>query len=146
MLLNILDRFIEKCPAAVMVRATLERFWCPEKLDQIFLDASDRQYQKQLLFSQIVAIMAAVATRVHSSVYSAYLAVRDELGVSTTALYGKLNRLEPAVSVALVRETAGDAAQAIDNMPGAKRTVLKGLHVQYWTAIIWRPPNTDWRS
>lgn len=131
MLLNVLERFVEKCPAAVMVRATLERIWCAEKLDRIFLDAGDRQYQKRLLFSQIVAIMAAVATRVHSSVHSAYLAAQAELGVSATALYGKLNRLEPAVSAALVRETAHDAAQAIDDMPGAKRTVLKGLHVQY---------------
>lgn len=131
MLLSIVERFIEKCPAAVMVRATLERFWCPEVLDRVFLDASNRQYQKQLLFSQIVAIMAAVATRIHSSVHSAYLAMQEELGISTTALYGKLNRLEPAVSAALVRETARDAAQAIDDMPGAKRTLLNGLHVQY---------------
>jgi IS4 transposase len=53
------------------------------------------------------------------------------LGVSTTALYGKLNRLEPAVSVSLVRETAQEAAQIVDEMPGAKRTVLKGLQVFY---------------
>jgi len=29
----ILDRFIAKCPAAVMVRATLERLLRPERLD-----------------------------------------------------------------------------------------------------------------
>lgn len=131
MLPSVLERFIENCPAAVMVRAMLERLWCAERLDKIFADVSERQYEKQLLFSQAVAVMAAVATRAHSSVHSAYLAMKDKLGVSTTALYGKLNRLEPGVSASLVRETACEAAQIIDQMPGAKRTVLKGLHVSY---------------
>lgn len=131
MLPSVLERFVENCPAAVMVRATLERLWSPEKLDGIFAQASERQYNKQLLFSQVVTVMAAVATRAHSSVHSAYLAMQEKLGVSTTALYGKLNRLEPAVSVSLVRETAQEAAQIVDEMPGAKRTVLKGLQVFY---------------
>lgn len=57
----VLDRFVEKCPAAVMVRATLEHLMRPERLDQIFEAARQRQYQKQLLFSQLVAVMSAVA-------------------------------------------------------------------------------------
>jgi hypothetical protein len=60
---QILDRFIERCPAVVMVRATLERLLRPERLDQIFEDAARRQYTKQLLFSQLIALMATVATR-----------------------------------------------------------------------------------
>ena len=71
---QILDRFVERCPAVVMVRATLERLLRPERLDQIFEDARQRQYTKQLLFSQVVAVMTAVATRTHDSVHAAYLA------------------------------------------------------------------------
>ena len=41
---QILDRFVERCPAGVMVRAALERLLRPERLDQIFEDASQRQY------------------------------------------------------------------------------------------------------
>jgi hypothetical protein len=85
---QILDRFIERCPAAVMVRTTLECLLRPARLDQIFEDS------KQLLFSQVVAIMAAVATRTHASVHSAYLAAKDRLDVSVTALYDKLNHLQ----------------------------------------------------
>ena len=33
---EVLDKFIERCPAAVMVRATVERVWRPERLDEIF--------------------------------------------------------------------------------------------------------------
>jgi IS4 transposase len=128
---QILDRFIERCPAVVMVRATLERLLKPERLDQIFEDAKQRQYTKQLLFSQVVAVMAAVATRTHSSVHAAYLAMRERLDVSVTALYDKLSLLEVGVSEALVRETGADAAAVIDAMPAAKTEILPGFEVFY---------------
>src|SRR5512147_242750 len=127
----ILDRFIERCPAAVMVRATLERLLRADRLDQIFDGSRQRQYTKQLLFSQVVAIMAAVATRTQASVHAAYRAVKDRLDVSVTALYDELNHLELGVSRALVRETAADAAAVIDAMPAAKREVLPGFEVFY---------------
>jgi IS4 transposase len=128
---SVLDRFIEQCPAAVMVRATLEHLLRPERLDQIFAESSERQYEQQLLFSQLVALMSGVATRTHSSVHAAYLAARERLGVSPAALYGKLNRLEPGTSAALIRETAGEMATVIDAMPRARRAVLPGFRVQY---------------
>ena len=100
-------------------------------LDQIFEDARQRQYSKQLLFSQIVAVMASVVTRAQSSVHSAYLAMKDRLGVSPAALYEKLNHTEPAVVSVMVRETAADAAKVIDAMPSAKKVILPGLDVFY---------------
>lgn len=128
---QVLDRFIERCPAVVMVRATLERLLRPERLDQIFEHAAQRQYTKRLLFSQLVAVMAAVATRTHRSVHAAYLATRDRLDVSVSALYEKLNLLEPGVSEALVRATAVEAAAVIDAMPAAETPSLPGLEVYY---------------
>lgn len=128
---QILDRFIEHCPAVVMVRATLERLLRPERLDQIFEDAARRQYTKQLLFSQLVALMAAVATRTHTSVHSAYLSMQERLGVSPAALYDKLNHLELGVSESLIRETADDASKVIDAMPTVATEVLPGLEVFY---------------
>src|SRR4051812_34764220 len=126
---QIIDRFIERCPAAVMVQATLERLLRPERLDQIFEDARQRQYTKQLLFSQVVAIMTAVATRIRRSVRAAYLDVENQLDVSATALYDKLDHLELGVSEALVHETSVDAAQVIDAMPAARKEVLPGFEV-----------------
>ena len=127
----IIDRFVERAPAVVMVRATLENLLRPDRLDQIFEDARQRQYSKQLLFSQIVAVMASVVTRAQSSVHSAYLAMKDRLGVSPAALYEKLNHTEPAVVSVMVRETAADAAKVIDAMPSAKKVILPGLDVFY---------------
>lgn len=126
---TVMDRFVEHCPAVVMTRATLENLLRPERLNQIFADAAKRQYSKELLFSQLVAVMSAVATRTHQSVHSAYLEMRDQVGVSAAALYDKLNRLEPAISSRLIRETAADAAAVIDAMPGARQTILRGLAV-----------------
>src|SRR5262245_11937347 len=128
---QIVNRFVERCPAVVMVRATLERLLRPERLDQIFEDASQRQYTKQLLFSQMVAVMTAVATRTHTSFHAAYLAMQEQLGVSVTAFYDKLNLLELAISAAMVRETAADAAHVIDALPVSKTEVLPGFEVFY---------------
>jgi IS4 transposase len=128
---QILDRFIERCPAVVMVRATLERLLTPARLDQIFEDAKRRQYTKQLLFSQVVAVMAAVATRTQRSVHAAYLAAKERLDVTVTALYDKLNLLELGISEALVRQTSADAAAVIDAMPTATKEVLPGFEVFY---------------
>jgi IS4 transposase len=128
---QILDRFVGRCPAVVMVRASLERLLRPERLDQIFEDAAQRQYTKQLLFSQIVALMTAIATRTHASVHAAYLDRKEQLGVSTTALYDKLNLLELGISESLVRETSADAAKIIDAMSAAKKEILPGLEVFY---------------
>jgi hypothetical protein len=114
-----------------MVRTTLERLLRPERLDEIFEATRERQYSQELLFSQLVAVMTAVATRTHQSVHAAYLAAQDQLGVSTTALYDKLRRVEPAVTAALIRETAGDAAAVIDDLPRATQTVLPGYEVFY---------------
>ena len=128
---QVLDRFIDRCPAVVMVRATLERLLRPERLDQIFEDSAQRQYTKQLLFSQLVAVMTAVATRTHGSVHAAYLAMQERLGVSAAALYDKLNLLELGISIALIRDTSADAAKVIDAMSAAKKVILPGLEVFY---------------
>ena len=137
----VFDCFVEKCPAAVMVRATLENLLRPERLDQIFNDAAERQYEKELLFSEVVALMSAVATRTHKSVHAAYQARSARLNVSKSALYAKLNHLEPGISSALIRETAGDAARIIDGMPERGRSCCRDSRSFTWTAIIWRPAN-----
>ena len=74
----VLGRFVEQCPAAVMVRATLERLLRPERLGQIVADARQRQYHKRMLFLQLVAVMSAVATRRQQSVHAAYLAAQEQ--------------------------------------------------------------------
>jgi hypothetical protein len=43
---------------------------------------------------------------VHPSVHAAYQSHKEAIGVSTTALYNKLDRVESGVATALVRDAA----------------------------------------
>jgi hypothetical protein len=54
--------------------------------------------------------MSEVVLGVHPSVHAAYKANKHGIGVSTTALYNKLDRVEPGVSAALVHDCAALAA------------------------------------
>jgi hypothetical protein len=128
---EVLDKFVERCPAAVMVRATVERSLRPERLDEIFEAHRTRQYEREVLCSELVALMMGVAMRTHQSVHAAYLAARTTLGVSAAAVYGKLACFQPRVAAALVRETAVDMGEVIAALPRGRRTVLPGREVFY---------------
>lgn len=127
----ILDRFVQKCPGVVMVRGSFEHFLKPELLDEIFAESAQRQYHKELLFSEVVAIVSAVVLRSHMSVHSAFLASRKSLGVSHAALYAKLNNTELVVSTQMVSQTAARAKAVIQAMPDAQICVLPGMKVFY---------------
>jgi Transposase DDE domain len=128
---GVLDKFIERCPAAVMVRATVERLLRPERLDEIFERHRGRQYERKIVCSELMAMMMGVATRTHQSVHAGYLAARQKLGVSAAAVYGKLASFDPVVTAALVRETAADMSVVIRDMPRGQRVVLPGYEVFY---------------
>ena len=106
----IFERFIEKSPVTVMVRAMMEVILAPEKLDDLFEQTAQTGYTRELLFSTLVKMMSLVVCSIHQSIGSVYKAMSDEIGVSKTAVYDKLNRLEPSVSQALVRYSAQEMA------------------------------------
>ena len=54
----------------------------------------------------------------------------DDLGVSKSAVYGKLNRLEPSVSKALVESTAIDLATIIHQLGVEQPELLPGYRVK----------------
>jgi hypothetical protein len=58
------------------------------------------------LFSSLVQLMSEVVLGVHPTVHAASQAKQETIGVSTTALYNKLDRVETGVSAALVRDSA----------------------------------------
>lgn len=128
---GVLDKFVEQCPAAVMVRATVERLFRPERLDEIFETHRSRQYERAIVCSELVALMMGVAMRTHQSVHAGYLAARERLGVSAEAVYGKLRCFDPRVTAALVRDTATDMSEVIAALPRGRRKVLPGREVFY---------------
>jgi len=81
--------------------------------------------------------MSEVVLGVHPTVHAASQANKAAIGVSTTALYNKLDRVETGVSAALVRDSAalaepvGKALRASHprGLPGYQSKVLDGNHL-----------------
>lgn len=126
LLAKVFEPFIENRPVCVMARGILERLLDPVRIDQVFAEHAERQYERDLLFSNVVQLMAEVVLKVQPSVHAAWQAQEYEIGVSDTALYNKLARVETGVSAALVRDSAEQAATCIDTLQAPLASWLKG--------------------
>ncbi len=126
----IFERFVEKSPVTIMVRGMMEVVLAPEKLDELFEQTAQTGYTRELLFSTLVSMMSLVVCSVRQSIGAVYKAMSEEIGVSKTAVYDKLNRLEPNVSKALVKSTALDLATIIHQLGGEGPELLPGYRVK----------------
>lgn len=127
---ELVARFEKQSPACVMARALLENVFAAERLDALFERVAERQANKELLFSTVVDLMGLVAAKVRPSVNAAYLAQKEEVGVTVKALYDKLQRLETCVSRALVRDIAEQLSAIIRQLQGERPELLPGYHVK----------------
>ena len=91
MLNPIFEKFVEKSPVSVMARGMMERVLNPEQLDQWFDETAQAQYTKDLLFSSVFDIMTQVVSGSRPTVSAAHQASKEEIGVSVTSVYNKLN-------------------------------------------------------
>jgi hypothetical protein len=66
------SRLLEESPVAVMVVAVMERVFSPKKIDAIFAGAARFQYERELLFSTVVALMSQVVCGTQPSERTAY--------------------------------------------------------------------------
>lgn len=114
----ILDRFCERTPFAVMLRASLERLFSPARLDELFQREAVEQYTKKLTFSAVTDLLCEVVLRVRPSVRKAYQAA-EGLPATLRAVYDKLAHVETATCQALVRQVAADAAGVIGHLGGS---------------------------
>jgi IS4 transposase len=129
--------FVKERPICVMARGTLERLLDAQRLDTLFARTAQQQYTRELLFSSLVQLMSEVVLGVHPSVHAAYQANKTAIRVSTTALYNKLDRVEPGVAAALVRDSAALAEPVVKALrasqprwlPGYQIKVLDGNHL-----------------
>jgi hypothetical protein len=133
----VFEPFLEQAPLCVMTRLTLECLFEPGRLDELFCNTAQVQYQRELLFSQLVELMLSVVLRVHPTVHAAYQKGATQLTVSDQALYDKLQCMELGVSAALVADSATQLAPVIDALdgrspawvPGYRTRVLDGNHL-----------------
>ena len=130
MLSNIFKQFIAETPVTVIARGLMERVFAPKRIDELFENYAREQYQQELLFSSQVDLMSLVVCGIQPSVHAAYRANAKELSVSTTALYNKLQGIEPRVSQALLRETMLDLKDLILLMGGEQPNKLPGYQIK----------------
>jgi hypothetical protein len=127
---EVFSRFLAERPVAVMVGSVMERIFSPKKIDALFAGAARIQYERELLFSTVVALMSQVVCGVQPSVHTAYLAQKQRIGVSLAALYDKLKGVEPQVNQALVRQTAAEMAGIIRHLDAECTPLLEGYRVK----------------
>jgi Transposase DDE domain len=133
----VLQRFITQRPLAVLTRCIMQTI-LNDELDEVFEDSRSRQHTRQLLFSQRARTIADVVLGLANSPHQAYKRHRQQLRVSTTAFYNKLNRVEPSVCEAMVRHAHHKArllqtALGItgeEPIAGYRTRLLDGNHLQ----------------
>ena len=126
----IFERFVEQSPVTVIVRALMEVILAESKLDDLFEETAETGYTRELLFSTLVKMMTQVVCSVRQSIGAVYKAMSEEIGVSKSAVYDKLNRLEPNVSKAVVKSTALELTTIMEQLGAARTELLPGYRVK----------------
>jgi len=130
MLSQVFERFVDKTPISVMVRGMLERVVGADKLDAFFYRVAHKQYTRELLFSTVFDLMCHVVCGMRPSIHAAYTSSLEEIGVSVTAVYDKLNGIELTTTSALVKESARELMPLIEQMDGGLEPLLPGYRIK----------------
>ena len=122
-----IEAFAHKAPAAVLVRAVLQRDLDPQRMNQLFHDAAELQYENKLLFSTVMMLMIDVSLKSVPSLNRAYLLHQEEIPVSVKALYDKVNGLEIGISRELVADSFRNLAPVVDQLKAKHAPFLEGF-------------------
>ena len=130
----LLDPFAEEAAPAVITRIALDWMIEGTSIEPILGAAAEGQYTREFLLGHFVQVMCDVACGFRSSPRAAFLKRKLDLVASVSAFYRKLSRMEPAVSAAIVRETAGRARELVsaaggllpEPIPGYAARILDG--------------------
>jgi hypothetical protein len=121
-------------PLGVMVRGTMEWLLDKPMMETLFQQHAPDQYTRELTIAALVNLFIQVSTGARPSVHAAYKADQatetPTIGTSYQALYGKLGRLQPAVSEAVVRYSAERCGQLLAFNPSARHEPLPGYRMR----------------
>jgi len=123
------DLFCEKSAVSVMARALMEDAFSAPHLDEVFAENAQQQEESDLPFSQLVDVMSLAVLQIRPSVNAAYTTKKEEIAVSIQAVYNKLSGIEPAVSRAMVRDSAARLNEVLGHI-GRERTTQAGYHTK----------------
>jgi IS4 transposase len=149
----ILNDSIKDAPIAVMTRIALDWIIQSTPFDQLFEQAAEDQYTREFTLEHLVLVMLDVVCGHHPSTRSAFLDRQLQLIASLSAFYGKLNRMELAVTEEVVRQTARRCRELItaaggllpEPIPGYAARILDG-NVLTGTDHRLIPTRTTWSA
>jgi IS4 transposase len=100
------EPFVQGAPCAVMARMVAEWIVDNEWLSDLFQEHAVTQYDRDITIDQLVMVMLDVACGISPSVRAGFLKWQDQIDASLTAFYGKLDRADPELGMALVAQVA----------------------------------------
>lgn len=101
-----LDAFVQGAPCAVLTRLIAERVVDDQLLRTLFREHAVTQYDRDITITHLVEVMLDVACGLVPSVRAGFLRREEEMAASLTAFYGKLDRADPELGMALVAQVA----------------------------------------
>lgn len=130
----VMERFSQQAPAALLFRGMVAWVFSDERLEEIFRQFKERQVESELLFSTMIRLLTRVVVGSKRSVNAAFVDMKQEVGVSSQALYDKLSGVELPVSEALVRVPVESLMKIVkrtriiydDPIPGYRTYVIDG--------------------
>lgn len=122
--------FVQQAPIPVLVRSCLEWLIDQASLEALFEQTAEEQYTRELTLNFMADLMLDVACGIAPSASAALKAHRETMAVSRQAFYGKLQRMEPAVSAAVVRRVAELAENIIAQLGVAQAEPIPGYRAR----------------
>jgi IS4 transposase len=149
----ILNDSIKDAPIAVMTRIALDWIIRSTPFDQLFEQTAEGQYTREFTLEHLVLVMLDVVCGHHPSARSAFQDRQLWLIASLSAFYGKLNRMELAITEEIVRQTARRCRELIvagggllpEPIPGYAARILDG-NVLAGTDHRLIPTRTTWSA
>ena len=124
------DRFARERPMAVLAMMTVRNIFSDRQIDQIFEQASNSQYTRELRFSLCAKLLGDVALCGASSVNAVYKKYEQSIPVSASAVYQKLQGVEPQVCQSMVAITAAKAAALIGQLSAQRPQPIEGYRLR----------------
>jgi IS4 transposase len=126
---DIMRRFIDQRPVAVMVRMILEKQFSNDFFDTTFEEVAQEQYTRELTFSTCAKLLAQVSLGQATTVHAAFVKERETIPVSIASLYEKLQHVEPRVCEALVHRSTAELSDVIMRLSQRSEPVA-GYHLR----------------
>lgn len=123
---ELIDRFADRVPAALLFHSTFARVFSDDAINEIFCEHRGRQVQGRLLFSSLIRLLVPVVSGGKPTVHAAYQS--SDLEVSCESVYQKLRGIESQVSAGLLRGPVSELVRIQEKAGICREDVIEGYH------------------